>query len=85
MSSKTSAGNSAERAKASALRPPGIADPIELEWRTRGNHGDPFMTAKRPKPRTSVRSEDEAGREGKSERCVVAMNAGNAAGAKAAR
>ena len=43
------------------------------------------MTAKRPKPRTSVRSEDEAGREGKSERCVVAMNAGNAAGAKAAR
>lgn len=43
------------------------------------------MTAKKPKRWPSVRSEAEAEREGKSELCVVAMNAGNAAGAKAER
>lgn len=35
--------------------------------------------------RRVLKSEEEAVREGKSELCVVAMNAGNAAGAKAER
>jgi hypothetical protein len=37
---KTPAGHRAAREWASALYPPGIADPIELELRRCGNHGD---------------------------------------------
>ena len=72
-------------ARASASPPPGIADPIELELRTCGNHGDPIMTARMPKLRTSLNSESAAARDGKSEQSVVAMNSGNAGGAKGLR
>lgn len=41
-----------------------------------------MATAKRPKCPTSVESEKDAARDGKSEPSIVAMNAGNAAGAK---
>jgi hypothetical protein len=37
---KTPAGHSAAHEMASALHPPGIEDPVELEPRTCGNHGD---------------------------------------------